>query len=107
MNQGNTSSDPSSLHSMVAQVTSKVHQLTENSSQQMTQNAMFNTYLHKLSERLDAAEQRIAHLEAVGKILVEKNKNTYGLHGVVPSSEFWQGCRLCFTAVEVFIIVRL
>jgi len=64
MNQGNMSSDPPSLHSMVAQVTSKVHQLTENSSQQMTQNAMFNTYLQKLSERLDAAEQRIAHLEA-------------------------------------------
>jgi archaellum component FlaC len=65
MHQGNMSSDQSTgLHSMVAQVTSQVHRLTESSSQQVTQNAMFNTYLQKLAERLEVAEQRIAHLEA-------------------------------------------
>ena len=77
MNQGNTSSDPSSLqtlHFMVAQVTSKVHQLTENSSQQMTQNAMFNTYLQKLSERLEAAEQRVETLHNEVSKLTDKMK---------------------------------
>jgi hypothetical protein len=65
MHQGNTSSDQSlGLHSTLAQVTSQVHRLTENSSQQATQNTMFNTYLQKLGERLDAAKKRIAHLEA-------------------------------------------
>lgn len=49
---------------MVSQLTSQVHRLTEYSSQQVTQNGMFNTYFQKLAERLEAAEQRIVHLEA-------------------------------------------
>ncbi|KAG1854602.1 hypothetical protein F4604DRAFT_1932666 [Suillus subluteus] len=65
MNQ--PSPDPSAnLHSMVAQVVSQIHRLTEALGQHTNQDALMNACLQKVLERLDAAEKKIEKLENEG-----------------------------------------